>query len=245
MDQGSEREMIFILADISGYSRFMVANRTALIHAQGIISTLMKAVIQEVEIPLEISKLEGDAIFMFADSGASPDWAATCAQVGAKLPRFLETFDRTLQQLVQANSCPCIPCRQASGLRLKVLGHAGQALRYRLGPFEELAGVDVILVHRLLKNPVAAQTYLLLTEAAFALLRPAPELAFSGLALDYPEVGAVQARLHLPPAAGAPAPLRFAALHRFWDHVRKFSWRFRILGFARGRLALLPDADAD
>ena len=240
MDQDNEREMILILADISGYTRFMMSNRMAVIHAQGIISTLMKAVIREVEIPLEISKLEGDAIFMFADSAASPDWAATCAQVGAKLARFIEVFDRALQGLVQVNDCSCPPCRQASQLRLKVLGHVGNALRYRLGPFEELAGVDVILVHRLLKNPVAAKSYLLLTEGAFGLLRPAPELAFETMTLAYEDMGRLQVRVHASAAAEPPPSLRFSFLHRFQDHLRKFTWIFRFKGLSPAQVESLP-----
>ena len=243
MDQGPERDMILILADISGYTRFMLANRAALIHAQGIISTLMQAVIREVEIPLEIAKLEGDAIFMFADSGRSQDWPATCAQVGARLARFIAAFDRALGELVQVNACPCVPCQQASRLRLKVLGHAGKALRYRLGPFEELAGVDVILLHRLLKNPIAARTYLLLTESAYQVLRPAPDPGFEALSLDYPELGTIQARVHLPGAAETLPALRFAFLQRTWDHLRKFGWGLRLPDFARKRLVDLPDSE--
>jgi hypothetical protein len=245
MDEGDEREMILILADISGYTRFMMSNRTAVIHAQGIISTLMKAIIREVAIPLEISKLEGDAIFMFADSGHSADWQATCAQVGEKLIRFIDAFDSALQELVQVNSCSCPPCRHAPELRLKVLGHVGKALRYTLGPFEELAGVDVILVHRLLKNPVAVKSYLLLTENAFRLLRPAAALTFESMALAYEEVGQIQVRVHTPAKEVSPSPLRFAFLLRLWDHLRKFGWRFQFKGISEKRLKGWPDGAAD
>lgn len=35
-------------------------------HSQAIISSLLEAVIKLVDIPIEISKLEGDAIFLYA-----------------------------------------------------------------------------------------------------------------------------------------------------------------------------------
>jgi len=38
-----ERAMVLILADIGGYTRFMMANRAAVVHSQGIISELLKA----------------------------------------------------------------------------------------------------------------------------------------------------------------------------------------------------------
>ena len=40
----------------------------------------------------------------------------------------------------------------------------------RVSRFEELAGDEVILIHRLLKNQVPAHEYLLLSEAAAALM---------------------------------------------------------------------------
>ena len=66
MDNTPQRGVFLIITDISGYTSFMVAHRTALVHGQLIISELTKAIIKHVEIPLEISKLEGDAVFLYA-----------------------------------------------------------------------------------------------------------------------------------------------------------------------------------
>jgi len=50
-------------------------------------------------------------------------------------------------------------------LHLKVIAHHGQAVCKHVRGFEELAGPDVILAHRLLKNTVQTLDYVLLTEA--------------------------------------------------------------------------------
>jgi hypothetical protein len=63
MEKSQEQEAILIIADISGYTRFILSNRMSLLHGQIIITELTKAIIAQVDIPLEISKLQGDAIF--------------------------------------------------------------------------------------------------------------------------------------------------------------------------------------
>jgi hypothetical protein len=52
-------------------------------------------------------------------------------------------------------------------LDLKIVAHRGRFLRHAVGGRAQVAGADVILTHRLLKNAVTEQqrAYLLLTEA--------------------------------------------------------------------------------
>jgi hypothetical protein len=64
-------------------------------------------------------------------------------------------FRRRLQTVRQATSCTCAACARIGDLDLKIVVHGGEMVRQRLGGQEELAGRDVILVHRLLKNAVA------------------------------------------------------------------------------------------
>jgi hypothetical protein len=60
-------------------------------------------------------------------------------------------------------------------LRLKVIDHYGVAIRSKVSGFDELSGVDVIVLHRLLKNEVKGSEYLRLTEPAYRFLKPPPE----------------------------------------------------------------------
>jgi hypothetical protein len=60
------RKLIVILADISGYTRFMVESRTAALHGQIVINGLIESILREVDIPLTLQEIEGDAVFLHA-----------------------------------------------------------------------------------------------------------------------------------------------------------------------------------
>jgi hypothetical protein len=65
-------DFLFVLCDISGYTRFMTEHREALFHAYVVISELMRAVLGQSKAPLRVMKLEGDAVFLYAVHGARP-----------------------------------------------------------------------------------------------------------------------------------------------------------------------------
>ena len=58
---GSALETIFILPDISGYTRFMTGSQFSFGHAQHIVFSLINAMIGAATRTVELSKLEGDA----------------------------------------------------------------------------------------------------------------------------------------------------------------------------------------
>ena len=198
MDHTPERDAFLIITDISGYTHFMVAHRTALVHGQLIISELTKAIIKQVEIPLEISKLEGDAVFLYAivDDPNSKDELSR--QIGSKLQVFLTAFSDKLQELSQSNTCPCEACTNINQLNLKIVVHSGRALFYELGRFQELSGVDVIIVHRLLKNSVPAKQYILMTAAAYQGLQAAVDFPVTPGVETYEEIGQIKTFVYLP-----------------------------------------------
>lgn len=120
-----DTEFLLLIADISGYTRFMMKNHTARVHVHGIISDLLAAVIKEVRLPLEVNKLEGDAIFMIAER-QKDGWESTGAEIGRRLEEFISAFDRKVTELATSNICECIACQQMVTLRLKVIGHYGR-----------------------------------------------------------------------------------------------------------------------
>jgi hypothetical protein len=54
---------------------------------------------------------------------------------------------------------------QARDLKIKFLLHYGQAGVYQIANFEKIAGLDVVIAHRLLKNSVPMDEYVLITRA--------------------------------------------------------------------------------
>ena len=67
--EDQEYNVIFFIADISGYTKFMTSKRKYLAHAQVIITELMKSIIAEIKIPLHIAEVEGDAVLLAVDIG--------------------------------------------------------------------------------------------------------------------------------------------------------------------------------
>lgn len=224
----TDSEFLLLIADISGYTRFMMTNRTARVHAHGIVADLLSAVIKEVRFPLEVNKLQGDAVFMIAERQES-GWLATGGDIGNRLDEFLSAFDRTLTSLARSNVCGCDACRQMVTLRLKIIGHYGHAVRATVSGFDELSGVDVIVLHRLLKNTVPDAEYILLTEPAFRFLSPPGE--YAAHRERYDDVGDVPLRLRtLTAAVPAGSPRTFSLR----DMARKIAYDIRYV-FARER----------
>ncbi len=166
-----EKELVILLADISGYTQFMLENQTAAIHGQLCINALIESILQEVDIPLQLQEIEGDAVFLYAvHPGGSRAWEEVLDEVALKLGRFFESFVAAMGVASESTPCSCAICRNADKLRLKLVVHHGRAMFHGIAGRAQISGPDVILAHRLLKNSVESEEYLLLTDAAYRAL---------------------------------------------------------------------------
>ncbi len=169
-----------ILADISGYTRFVKMHRASMLHAEEIVTELMEAVIDAAGPPLILNKLEGDAAFLYAPAIAenNPDSQIILQQVWG----FFQAFKTKQQNLIKAGEggCFCEACCNIRDLKLKAIVHVGQAVIKQVRQLEELAGRDVILAHRLLKNSLGTHEYLLTTEEFYQLGRDRQQPAAEG-----------------------------------------------------------------
>jgi uncharacterized protein YndB with AHSA1/START domain len=139
----------FAIADISGYTHFV--SGVELDHAQDIIADVMDTLVRALRPPFRLAKFEGDAAFVYAlaDKIDGP-----LAQDSIEQAYF--AFRKRLRSIKQANSCECQACSRMQNLDVKFVVHHGEFIRQKMAGREELAGRDVILVHRLLKNEVGA-----------------------------------------------------------------------------------------
>ena len=138
-----------LLADISGYTKFLTG--TELEHSHAIVTELTKLIRSRLVPPMRFVKLEGDAVFCFAGADAFPD--------GEQVLELVEScyFDYTsrLLDMTSSTTCTCDACRAIGGLGLKFIVHFGEFMVDRDDDGRvDLAGPDVILAHRLLKNTV-------------------------------------------------------------------------------------------
>ena len=151
---------VLILADISGFTAFVTA--TELEHGPQIIATLLEAVMRRLAPPLEIQEVEGDAVFALGPDGA----LLPPTRLFDVLDSAFVAFKTVQRELAADASCACGACRSVEDLDLKIVAHHGRFLRHAVGGRAQVAGVDVILAHRLLKNGVTtSRAYVLLTEA--------------------------------------------------------------------------------
>ena len=160
---GSERALLLI-ADIGGYTEYMRSHRMSLAHAEVNTARLLEKVIDAAP-GFDLIEIEGDAAFLSRGAetldGDATVAATTRAAVGMHRAFHLE------RQHVASNLCPCDGCVQADNLKLKFVAHVGEVATQTIRQRRKLVGIDVILVHRLLKNPVQAPEYLLFSEELY------------------------------------------------------------------------------
>lgn len=154
-----ETKALLLIADIGGYTRFMKVHRINLAHAQYVVGQLLEAVIDAASPDFSLSKLEGDAALFYArtDRGQVLDVTKVVARVRA-------AFRERQSTLTTDRLCACEGCVGASQLTLKFVAHEGDVFFQKIKRHTELAGVDVILVHRLLKNDVPVTEYVLMSD---------------------------------------------------------------------------------
>ena len=230
-----------VIVDISGYTSFITQRTIGLLHAEQIITELMESVIDRAAHPLVVNKLEGDAALLYGECTAGDVAAAqdVFAQVKAFFPAFHACL---LRQREQRAHCSCEACTGIDHLDLKAFVHVGEIAIKQVRQFQELAGEDVILVHRLLKNSVPSRHYVLMTEAA----RAAAALDAATL-VQHPEqlegVGIVELWLsepaaipfdlpESPKAAAASAAARVPFFHHL-DQKADSGWRSPLLWLLR------------
>ncbi len=187
-DRGS-----LVLTDISGYTSYLLG--TELEHAQDVLSDLMGVVVSNLQPPLHVSKLEGDAVFSYVLDGVCG--ASTLLDT---IERSYFAFRSRQRDIAHATSCTCEACKQIPTLDLKFIVHHGSFVRRELGGNEELTGRDVIVIHRLSKNSAAdvlgTKGYVLLTDACTEALGLDPSaLGMRAHVETYDDVGEVRCAL--------------------------------------------------
>jgi len=235
-----------VIADISGYTRFLMLHTTSLLHAESIITDLLEAVIAQSEHPLSIAKLEGDAVFLYATVEGDPRVFAR--NVLKQVTGFFDAFRTKERELIACNTCGCPACRSIDKLHLKAVLHHGDVLFKKVGQFLELAGASVILIHRLLKNSVTAKNYILMTDTYYQLsggLEEAREESRTEHADGLGEYGVkvyyLRENISLPPPAPASIPEPGTESAILYDRMNDYAGR-RLSGLEpRRKFSSLPD----
>ncbi|MDY7226644.1 DUF2652 domain-containing protein [Hyalangium rubrum] len=201
-----------LIADIGGYTRFMKHHRYSLVHAQDTVAQLLEAII-DASGRFKLAKLEGDAAFFYALGDESA--------FGRQVTHIRRAFLAKRQQLVLDRMCSCNGCLNVGELKLKFVVHSGEVAFQRVKRLTELAGVDVILVHRMLKNDVPVSEYVLMTDAVRERLDPELHPFARGIEHEFEGLGRTATHyIDLNEfAAQKPEELAPNLLRKLWNKV--------------------------
>jgi 2-polyprenyl-3-methyl-5-hydroxy-6-metoxy-1,4-benzoquinol methylase len=128
---------------------------------------------------------------------------------------LFQVFSNKVCELTLHKVCNCTACINIEQLKLKVIVDSGRVAFYRVNEHQELTGMSPIVVHRLCKNSVGADEYMLLTESAYNDLPLADETLEEGEE-TYDDIGTIKTYVYYPaapepyvPAANAKPPAIF------------------------------------
>jgi len=154
-------EALYFMPDISGFSNFV--NDTEIEHSIHIIAELLELLLDNNPLELQLVEIEGDALFMF--STKIPSYKELMQQTET----MLEEFHRHTKEYDTKRICTCGSCKTTINLDLKFLVHYGELTMIKVKNIIKPYGREVIQIHRLLKNQIPVQEYVLFTENMYML----------------------------------------------------------------------------
>lgn len=211
------KKVALVIFDIGGYTEFIRFHKDSLAHAHEVISQLLDNIVERAEYPLVLNKFEGDAAFLYAEIGNSAVDAVR--DVARQIFELFPAFKAKAAELASERAvCPCGACQNIRNLRLKAIAHSGEAAFRKIRQFDEMAGEDVIVVHRLLKNNVQASEYVLMTEAFFSRLGDQSDKPWQPMTESYDHLGTINLRA-FPLSNDRAAPESKAPATSWWRRL--------------------------
>ena len=184
-------DSLILIPDISGFTSFV--NETEVKHSKHIIAELLELIIESDQLGLTVSEIEGDAILFYKD-GDVPGVHALIQQA----QKTFTNFHVHLKNYETRRICPCGACCNAHSLTIKFIAMRASLDFIRVKQFQKPYGTDVILAHRLLKNEVHSDEYLLIESGYWdpdeKIEDPGEGLAFQEGMTSYPNFGDVAYR---------------------------------------------------
>src|SRR3954467_2739484 len=150
-------QAIILIPDISGFTDFTGA--TEIDHAAHIITELLELIVASNETDFTLAEIEGDAVLFYRKGEP-----LRREQLVNQCLRMFSSFHRQLMVIERDTVCQCGACQTASNLTLKFIAHFGYIKEIKVAQFVKATGIDMIVAHRLLKNDVGSDEYILMTE---------------------------------------------------------------------------------
>lgn len=168
---------VFVLADISGYTRFLqdvaaahgeeMAAMPELPAAYPLITSLLDGIVGRLVPPFRLSKFEGDAVFAYAPV---EEFEHRGGAVVECMRHCYGDYRSRRDEAQRLMFCDCAACGRLHELELKFVLHSGTYVVQAIAGKEELLGPDVTMAHLLMKNNVSDAfghpAYALITQSA-------------------------------------------------------------------------------
>ncbi|MDF1696273.1 MAG: DUF2652 domain-containing protein [Saprospiraceae bacterium] len=148
---------LLFLPDISGFTNFV--QTTEVEHSQHVISELLEVLIGANTQDLQLAEIEGDALFFYKE-----EEIPSLEKLLAQIETMFTAFHSHLKLLEKNRVCPCNACSSAPNLQLKIVAHSGELQFINVQDNRKPFGAQVIEVHRLMKNSVPSDNYVLLSQ---------------------------------------------------------------------------------
>ncbi len=159
MEPAKPTPCLICMPDLTGFTRFMIENSLEV--SQHVIPSILNNLIEANMLNFKVSEIEGDAI-LFYKTKELPSFEALAHQCRV----FFNTFIIELKKLgifIDEQ----IAAQTIQNLGLKIIFHYGEVSLTRIGNRVKMIGQDVIIAHRLLKNPIPYDEYALFSEKVF------------------------------------------------------------------------------
>ena len=145
-----------LIPDISGYTEF--TSVTEIDHAAHIITELLELIVESNNMGFTLAEIEGDAVLFYRKGEPLPlqDLVDQCMSI-------FKNFHTRLMIIERDTVCQCGACQSATNLTIKFIAHFGEIKEIKCANFVKATGVDMIIAHRLLKNSIDSDEYILIT----------------------------------------------------------------------------------
>lgn len=177
-----------LIPDISGFTAFTTASE--LDHAAHIITELLELLIDSNDMDFTLAEIEGDALLFYlkGDPPSSNSLIEQCLNM-------FKNFHTKLKVIERDTVCQCGACQSATHLTLKFIIHHGEIKEIKVAHFVKATGVDMIVAHRLLKNSIDSDEYILMTNQYIDSIQPAVPgnvVKWSSSHQEYTSIGKVE-----------------------------------------------------
>ena len=157
----TNQKALYFMPDISGFTHFV--NTTEVEHSIHIIAELLELLLDTNTLQLKLAEIEGDALFMYTTK------SVTFEDLLQQTNEMMIAFHTHTKSYENKRICSCGSCKTTHHLQLKFVVHYGDLNFITVKEITKPYGKEVIKTHRLLKNNIPLNEYLLITNSVYEL----------------------------------------------------------------------------